>query len=278
SATITVPIRRLRDQAHAILDPRGRLLGGFVPSRARDEVGELSRSLGELIGRLQKHMRLVESFATDVSHELKNPLASIRAAAELALSSEDPAERHAMLTMVLQDVSRMERLLTGVGEISRIDSGAATERTTEAVSVRTVAEGVIDAARLRGRGAAPILRLTGKDASVWVPPGRLQQVLENLLENAVSFSPPGTTVTVSVEREQRDAVIRVSDEGSGIPEEHRERIFERFFSFRPDEEKGAHAGLGLAIVKSIAESYGGRVRIVPCTGPGACFEVRLPAA
>jgi two-component system sensor histidine kinase ChvG len=88
SATITVPIRRLRDQAHAVLDPRGRLVGGMVPSRARDEVGELSRSLAELTARLERHMRLLESFASDVSHELKNPLASIRAAAELARTSK----------------------------------------------------------------------------------------------------------------------------------------------------------------------------------------------
>jgi two-component system, OmpR family, sensor histidine kinase ChvG len=278
SATITVPIRRLRDQAHAILDPRGRLRGGFVPSRARDEVGELSRSLGELTGRLEKHMRLVESFASDVSHELKNPLASIRAAAELAIASRDPAERRTMLTMVLDDVSRMERLLTGVREISRIDSGAATERTAEPVSVRTVAAGVVDAARLRGRGAVPLVHLTGDDATVWVPPGRVTQVLENLVDNAVSFSPPGATVTVNIARAGGDVVIRVSDEGPGIPAEHRERIFERFFTFRPDEEKGTHAGLGLSIVKSIAESYGGAVSVVPCNVRGACFEVRLPAA
>jgi two-component system sensor histidine kinase ChvG len=278
SATITVPIRRLRDQAHAILDPRGRLLRGFIPSRSRDEVGELSRSLGELTARLEKHVRLVESFASDVSHELKNPLASIRAAAELALSSPDAAERRAMLTMVLQDVNRMERLLTGVRDISRIDSGAAEEQQGKPVNVREIAAGVVDGARLRGGQGGSTFCIQGEDARVWVPPARLQQVLENLLDNAVSFSPPGGTVRVTVGREGGFVVIHVSDEGPGFPEEHRSRIFDRFFTFRPGEEKGSHAGLGLSIVKSIAESHGGAVGAANLPHGGACFEVRLPAA
>ena len=152
SATITVPIRRLRDQAHAILDPRGRLLGRIVASRARDEVGELSRSLGMLTARLQRHVRQMESFASDVSHEFKNPLASIRSAAEIANSSTDPAERQAMLAMVLDDVSRLERLLTGVREISRIDSGAADGQGNESVDVKEIAERIVDAARRRSPG------------------------------------------------------------------------------------------------------------------------------
>src|SRR5208283_717152 len=139
SATITIPVRRLRDRAHAILDPRGRLLSGFSPSRAKDEVGELSRSLGELTARLERHVRLLESFAADVSHEFRNPLASIRSAAEIALSSGDSGERQAMLSMVMQDVSRMEKLLAGVREISRIDSGAAEEGPQRPVDAREIA-------------------------------------------------------------------------------------------------------------------------------------------
>ncbi len=277
SATITVPIRRLRDQAHAILDPRGRLLGGFVPSRARDEVGELSRSLGELTARLQRHMRQMESFASDVSHEFKNPLASIRSATELALASPDSAERRAMLSMVLEDVNRMERLLTGVREISRIDSGAADEGGDASVGVREIAARVVGGARRRSNGAPLSFVVEGEEAKAWIPPGRLEQVVENLVDNAAGFSPPGGTVRVSVAREAGVVVLRVSDEGPGIPAEHRERVFDRFFSFRPGEKKGAHAGLGLSIVKAIAESHGGSVAVAARSG-GACFEVRLPAS
>jgi len=278
SATIAVPVRRLRDRARAVLDPRGRLVGGIVPSRARDEVGELSRSLAELTARLERHMRLLESFASDVSHELKNPLASIRAAAELARSSGGPAERAAMLTMVLEDVSRMERLITGVREISRIDSGAPEETTAAPVDVRGIAEKMVEAYRSRGGGRVSF-SLEGEPASAWVPAARLEQVFANLMDNAVSFSPPGGSVRLGVARAEERVVVRVCDEGPGIPAEHADRIFDRFFSFRPGEEKGVHAGLGLSIVKAIAESHGGSVSAARgAGGRGACFEVRLPAA
>jgi two-component system sensor histidine kinase ChvG len=278
SATITVPVRRLRDRAQAILDPRGRLLGGFSPSRAKDEVGELSRSLGELTVRLERHVRLLEAFAADVSHEFRNPLASIRSAAELALSTPEPGERRKMLSMVMQDVSRMEKLLAGVREISRIDSGAAEEGAQSPVDVKEIAGRVVDTMRIRADVEALSYTVEGSSTRVQVPPGRLQQVLENLLDNAAGFSPDGGSVRVSLAREGDSAVIRVCDDGPGIPEEHREKIFDRFFSFRPGEEKGAHSGLGLSIVKAIAESYGGCVRVSNLPQRGACFEVRLPAA
>jgi two-component system, OmpR family, sensor histidine kinase ChvG len=278
SATITVPVRRLRDRAQAILDPRGRLLGGFSPSRAKDEVGELSRSLGELTARLERHVRLLEAFAADVSHEFRNPLASIRSAAELALSSPEPVERRAMLSMVMEDVNRMEKLLAGVREISRIDSGAVEEGPPGPVDVREIARRVVDTMRVRPKGDALSYSLEGSSLNVNVAPGRLQQVLENLLDNAASFSPEGGSVRVSLAREGGSAIIHVCDDGPGIPEEHLEKIFDRFFSFRPGEEKGMHSGLGLSIVKAIAESYGGCVRVSNLPERGACFEVRLPAS
>jgi two-component system sensor histidine kinase ChvG len=278
SATITVPISRLRDQAHAILDPRGRLLGGIVASRARDEVGELSRSLGELTARLQRHVRQMESFASDVSHEFKNPLASIRSAAEIANSSRDSGERREMLAMILDDVRRMERLLTGVREISRIDGGDADGEKDTAADVKAVALGVVSAAGRRAPDAPVTFIVDGEGATAWIPPGRLEQVVENLLDNAAGFSPPGGVVRISIRTEGGEAVLRVSDDGPGIPPEHRDRIFDRFFSFRPGEKKGTHAGLGLSIVKAIVESHGGTVVVDAMPAGGAVFEVRLPAS
>jgi signal transduction histidine kinase len=117
----------------------------------------------------------------------------------------------------------------------------------------------------------------GEGAAAWLPPGRLEQVVENLVDNAAGFSPPRGVVRISVGKDAGWVVLRVSDEGPGVLPEHRERIFDRFFSFRPNEEKSAHAGLGLSIVKAIAESHGGSVSVLEQQRGGAVFEVRFPA-
>jgi two-component system, OmpR family, sensor histidine kinase ChvG len=277
SATISLPVRRLRDQAAGMLDPRGRLRGSFAPAQRRDEIGDLSRSLGELTQRLQKHIRFVESFASDVSHEFKNPLAAIRSAAELAMTTPAQGERRALLAMVLEDVSRLERLLTGVREISRIDAGDAGED-VERVEVKALAARVVEGYRLRAPAPAACLAwaVTGGEAHVSVPPGRLAQALENLVDNAASFSPPKSRIEVEVGREGTCACIRVRDEGPGIPPGNMQRIFDRFFSDRREAAAGSHAGLGLAIVRSIVENCGGTVTAENLPRGGACFLVRLP--
>lgn len=279
SATISIPVRRLRDQAREMLDPRGRLKGAFAPARRRDEIGDLSRSLGELTQRLEKHIRFVESFASDVSHEFKNPLAAIRSAVELALSTPEEEERRALLVMVLEDVARMERLLSGVREISRIDAGDVVEEVRR-VEVRGLAERVVEGyrlSRLAGKRRV-VFSVEGEQVHVAMAPERLAQAIENLIDNAASVSPESGRVRVTVRRDGPAAVIRVKDEGPGIPAQHMSRIFDRFFSYRPGDDDGAHAGLGLAIVKAIVESRGGTVRASNPPGGGACLDMRLPLA
>jgi two-component system sensor histidine kinase ChvG len=278
SATITVPLRRLRDQAGRILDGRGRFRERFVPFKRRDEIGDLSRRLGELTLRLERQVRSAESFASDVSHEFKNPLASIRSAAELALTTLDPDQRASLLGLVLDDVSRMERLLSGVREISRLDAGIG-EEPAPPVDVKELAEGLVEGMRVRRTADGVTFHVTGESLRVPIPAERFLQLLGNLVENAVSFSPPRGRVSVTVKRAGDRASIVVEDQGPGVPPEHRERVFDRFFSFRPDNDPGKrHSGLGLSIVKAIAESCGGTVSMTDGTLGGAAFEVRLPAA
>jgi two-component system sensor histidine kinase ChvG len=277
AATITVPIRRLRDQAQRVLDARGRLAGRFEHTRRRDEVGDLSRSLGDLSRDLERRVGLLESFASDVAHELRNPLASIRSAVELALSVEEPIERARLLESAIEDTRRMERLIAGVREVSLLDSGVESE-TEETVDVLEAAERVAEAARLARPDTSVRFRIEGEHAAVCIPPGRLAQVIANLVENAADFSPPGGRVTVEVAREDGPhptVVLSVTDEGPGIPADVMGRIFERFFSFRPGEEAKSHSGLGLAIVKAIVEGRGGSVRAANLPNRGARLEVRL---
>jgi two-component system sensor histidine kinase ChvG len=280
SATIARPLRQLRDQAHALVDRRGRLRGRFRGSRRRDEIGDLARALEELTGRLERHLLFIESFASDVSHELKNPLASIRTATEMLGEVEDPADRRRFLEVAWREVARMEHLLSSVREISRIDARLEAEPAMP-VDLRELLPAVLDSFRLR-TGARIALRAPAGPVPTTATPERLEQVFENLLDNAVGFSSPGGEVTVELTVDPTNgpeaAVVTVDDQGPGIPEEHRERIFDRFFTWRPGEPqaRNCHTGLGLAIVKAIVEGYGGSVSVRNRPEGGARFEVRLP--
>ena len=291
ATTISAPLERLRRQAGEILDRRGRLRAHFRVPRRRDEIGALARALRELTGRLETHLDAAESFAADLSHELKNPLASIRAAAELVPQAGAPAEQARFLEMIQREVARLENLLARVREIAWLDARL-DEEESEEVDLLNLAERVALGLRMRGTGGPGIriLPATPGSTAVWVraAPDRLAQVLENLFDNAVSFAPADSDVEVQVTRAEDEFVLAVQDRGPGIPPEHLKRVFDRFFSYRPDPpeppagrrtdgSRAEHPGLGLAIVKAIVERYGGRVRVENREGGGARFEMRLPA-
>lgn len=280
STTIARPLGRLRRRAEAILDRRGRLRGSFEPSGRRDEIGDLERALAELTRRLEEHLRFTESFAADVSHEFKNPLAAIRSATDMALEVDEPEERRRFLHMIQHDVARMERLLTEAREISRIDARI-DEEELERVRFDALLNGLVEAFRLRrgDRGPSFNLALADREVTVLASSDRLTQAFENLLANAVSFSPTDATVTVTLRVDGDDAVATIADEGPGIPEEHLDRIFSRFFSYRPDHpDDGGHSGLGLSIVRAVVEAYHGTVTAGSRSGGGAKITVRLPLA
>jgi two-component system sensor histidine kinase ChvG len=274
SHTIARPLVALRNQAEALLD-RGRLRGRFeIPGR-RDEIGDLARSLEALRGRLEEHIRGIESFASDVSHEFKNPLASIRTATELLAEVDAPDERRRFAALVAREVARMERLLSTVREMSRLDAGLPAED-RGAVDLRDLCAGVAEAQRLRGRAVV----LSGASSlPVTASPERIARVLENLLDNAAGFSPAGAPVEVELSQADGRARVRVLDRGSGIPEGHATRVFERFFSYRPGcGDESEHSGLGLAIARALAEGEGGALAAWNRDGGGACLELSLPLA
>jgi len=285
-ATIVRPLRRLRLQAAAIVDRRGRLRGRFLGSKKLDEIGGLSRALESLTGRLEEHIGSMESFAADVAHEFKNPLASIRVAAETAAEIDDKTERRRFLIMIQRQVSRMERLLTSARELTRLDVELEHEERQPVDFSALVAE-IIEGFRLRcGESVRFSAQLSEEPVFVLASPERLAQILENLLDNAASHSPSGGTVAIRLAKEEHPtqeepyAVLTVEDEGPGIPPEDLERIFARFFSYRPNGQKGEHDGLGLSVVKAIAEGYGGNVSAANRSRSdqvsGALFRVELP--
>lgn len=280
ATTIARPLARLRRRAGDILDRRGRLRGGFTASTRRDEIGDLERALAELTGQLEQHLRSTEAFAADVSHEFKNPLASIRTATDMALEDVEPGERRRFLGMIQKDVARMERLLTEAREVSRIDARLDDEERVD-LMMDELLEALTESFRLRNVNSGIHFDLALADAKVAVTASadRLTQVFENLIDNSVSFSPPGGRISIALRKTHDTAEITVADEGPGIPEEHRERIFARFFSYRTDSGSGAnHTGLGLALVRAIVESYGGTVAAEPRSGGGTKMVVTLPLA
>jgi two-component system sensor histidine kinase ChvG len=280
AATIARPLRRLRDEAEAILDRRGRLTGGFQGSRRADQIGDLARALQELTRRLDARMKTLETFAADVSHELRNPLTSIRTAAEMAAEVDDPAERGRFRDIVQRDIARVERLLAGVRDIASIDARLDNEAKENVPLDRLLAE-IVDSFNVRERGRVRFRLESRVTSTVRGSTDRISQIFENLLDNAASFSPDGGEVVVHLERRDSTAVIRVCDGGPGIPPQHMDRIFDRFFTYRPATpgsraEADSHSGLGLAIAAAIAEGYGGGIKASNLESGGTMFEVRLP--
>jgi two-component system sensor histidine kinase ChvG len=287
AATIARPLRRLQADAANALDPRGRLTRRFRGTSRSDEIGDLARVLEALASRFDAHLRFVESFSADLSHEFKNPLASIRTVADVLGSIEQPDERQRFLDRLRQDLTRLERLLAGVQEIVSIDTQLEREAVAR-VDLAALLSNIVDAHRLRTNGSVRLqLQVAATAATapthVRAAPERLAQVFDNLVDNAVSFSPAGGLVTIAIDRQDGRCRVQVSDEGPGIPEAHLTRVFERFFSYRPQQGNGGdrrrdrHTGLGLSIARAIVESYGGSIEAGNRASGGARFDVSLPA-
>jgi two-component system sensor histidine kinase ChvG len=280
--TIIDPLRRLG--AAAVRVRLGRDRDVEVPrmqSRA-DELGVLARAVSDMTSALRERIDAVESFAADVAHEIKNPLASLRSAVESLGRVEDPALRTQLTEIAAHDVRRIDRLVTEIAEASRIDAELS-RATFEAIDLGALIDNVVQAREDRGMNMSRRVMVDrrGRSALVMGVPQRLERLIQNLLDNAVSFSPADGQIEVFVEHTGEHVRATVCDEGPGIPEEVREKVFARFHSHRPEEESfGNHSGLGLAIARTIAEAHDGTLFASdrPDGGPGACLVLELPAA
>jgi two-component system sensor histidine kinase ChvG len=234
-------------------------------------------------------MDMIESFAADVAHELKNPLTSLRSAVETVAIVKTSADRDRLMEIIQHDVQRLDRLISDISKASRLDAELSRDE-IGSVDLCQLLESLADARKnpLERRGAKKspnaVIRVDAPENRKVVVrgnEGRLVQVFENLIGNALSFSPEGGTVTVRVIPDKRRVRIEIEDQGPGIPPSKLEEIFERFYSERPREEKyGSHSGLGLSIAKQIILAHGGEIyaenaRDSEGTVTGACFTVVL---
>lgn len=280
AGTITRPIHRLAEAAERVRRGHGRRLEIPDFTGRRDEIGELSGSMREMTEALWARMDAIERFAADVAHEIKNPLTSLRSACETVARVQDPEQQRRLMAIILEDVERLNRLISDISDASRLDAELSRAE-TEPVDIAEMLIMLADLYRTTVEDGGPRIMLDLEDESLVVPglEGRLVQVFRNLIGNAITFSPPGGTISLGA-RHRGDAVeVIIEDEGPGIPPAKLEAIFDRFYSERPAGEKfGTHSGLGLSISKQIVEAHRGTIVAANREErSGARFTVRLPA-
>jgi two-component system sensor histidine kinase ChvG len=292
ASTIANPLRRLA--AAAVRVRRGVKNREEIPdfSDRQDEIGNLSVALRDMTNALYARIEAIESFAADVSHELKNPLTSLRSAVETLPLARNEESRGRLMEVIQHDVRRLDRLITDISDASRLDAELAREDAGR-VDLLKLATEIADASREAGRGRKAVdiqVRTarkgqSGRSFTVSGHDLRLGQVLTNLIENARSFVPEGKgRILITLTRAPRHVVITIDDNGPGIRVEDIDRIFERFYTDRPSSEAfGQNSGLGLSISRQIVEAHGGRLTAENIAGAkpgefaGARFVVTLPA-
>jgi two-component system sensor histidine kinase ChvG len=285
AGTIAGPVRRLADGAERV---RRRIRTRVeIPdfTRRRDEIGELSGALRDMTNALYTRIEAIESFAADVAHELRNPLTSLRSAVETLPVAKTEQSRQRLLAVIEHDVKRLDRLISDISDASRLDAELQRQEAAP-IDLAMLLDALVKAANeIRNDDVKVVLtfesplsefRVAGHDS-------RIGQVFSNLVDNARSFSPAGGTVRITCRRVRGEVEILVDDEGPGIRPEALDKIFERFYTDRPEQGFGQNSGLGLSISKQIVEAHGGTIHVEnrmggqPSRVLGARFIVRLPA-
>ena len=273
--SITTPITYLAAEADNLRRSRDLSARMQRLPRRHDEIGKLSESLIGMTDELQKRMAATAGFAADVAHELKNPLSSLRSAAESISRISDAKQRQKLMNVILRDVARLDRLITDISRASRLDN----EMAVEAAATFDLCNLVGTFVEARADTTAHhklVAVLPDMEVMVRAQDGRIVQILDNLLANAVSFAPEDSEITFRLATDNKGQVtLSVQDRGPGILSGRLDDVFNRFYSERPAGEAfGEHSGLGLSIARQIAQGYGGD--LTAANDEGACFTLTLP--
>jgi two-component system sensor histidine kinase ChvG len=289
AGTVAEPMRKLAEAADRVR--RGIISRQQIPdfSDRPDEIGHLSAALRDMTKALYTRIEAIESFAADVAHELKNPLTSLRSAVETLPIAKTESSRDRLLAVIQHDVSRLDRLISDISDASRLDAELA-RGAMEPLDISVMLTAVVSIANQasNGRQVSVALEveepLENEDRTLWIIQGhdsRLGQVTNNLIDNARSFSADGGTVRVSLRAAEASGFsgemeagyeIIVDDDGPGIPAHAFERIFERFYTDRPNHGFGQNSGLGLSISRQIVEAHGGSIRAMNRVVVRTCDE------
>tara|TARA_B100000579_G_scaffold128405_1_gene103519 strand:- start:544 stop:2082 length:1539 start_codon:yes stop_codon:yes gene_type:complete len=280
---ILTPIAALVGYTESIKskDDSSRKIEKFL--RRSDELGLLSRSLNNMTQDLQNRTRRAENSSADLAHEIRNPLASLKGASELLENTSDQNERVKLIKILSHDVERIERLITDYSQMLKDEASLSREKMKK-LDLQDLIKNVVDEFKNNSNVHERNIKFkvirekpNGHSCQLLGKYNRLEQILANLLDNAVSFSPKNSEVLISIKGNKDTVSFKVKDKGPGFQENNTEKIFKRFYSNRP-EKFGQHSGLGLNIVKSIVEMHGGEVRAFNRTDnqSGAEIEVNLP--
>ena len=287
AGTIARPLRRLAAAAELVRRDHSRRHKIPDMTARGDEIGELSATLIDMTEALWQRMDAIERFAADVSHEIKNPLTSLRSAVETTARIKDPDQQRKLMTIIQEDVSRLDRLIGDISDASRLDAELSRGEIGEVdlnLMLLTLAD-IHNSTTEDGRRVE--LRGIGADASPLIVAGiegRLAQVFRNLLSNAASFSPKPGTIAITAKRDGGGVAIDIDDDGPGVAAGMEQMIFRRFYTERRDHEKfGSHSGLGLSISRQIVETHGGTLTAANRIGDdgsvmGARFTVWIPTS
>jgi two-component system sensor histidine kinase ChvG len=291
ASTIANPLRRL--SAAAVRVRRGVKNREEIPdfSMRQDEIGNLSVAVRDMTNALYARIEAIESFAADVSHELKNPLTSLRSAVETLPLARNEDSRKRLLEVIQHDVKRLDRLITDISDASRLDAELVRDDAAR-IDLKKFLSDLVEAAREAGHKRQAVIEFSAEN----LPQGvkgyyslghdlRIGQVITNLIENARSFAPDsGGRISITLARAGKYNVVTVDDNGPGIRVDAIDRIFERFYTDRPSSEAfGQNSGLGLSISRQIVEAHGGTLTAenLPGSKPGelrgARFVMTLPA-
>ena len=275
------PIRNLVEYTNLIKEKSTQKLNIETIKNRHDEIGILSKSLGEMTDELHKRITTAENYSTDLLHEIRNPLASLKSASDIISETEDRSQRNKLIKIVSHDVERIERLITDYSQMLRDEAAISSEKMKKIDLVEIVKSVVDDFNSVYDSKKSISIKLKTngtKDYSILGIENRIEQITANLLENSISFSDKDQEILVEIfKKDPNKIALVVSDQGIGFSEKDTNKIFNRFYSNRP-EKFGEHSGLGLNIVKNLVELHNGEITASNNKLKGARIEINFPEA
>ncbi len=277
STTIARPLTRLSSAAERVTDAG---IGDTpIMDDRKDEIGTLSRSIRRMTSALQDRVSAVEAFAADVAHEVKNPLTSLQSAIETLNTSKNEEERKELILIAFKDLKRLDRLISDISSSSRLEVELAKGEFIR-TDLKDILDSVIEVAEsttLRKHGVNIKYNVSEDSIKINGISDKIAQVFHNLIDNALSFSNRGDEIDISLWKGKKGAIIEIKDNGPGIPKESLLKVFDRFYTYRPNDKTfGNNSGLGLSICKQIVKSHGGSIIAGNKENGGAIFTVTFP--